>query len=143
MCQGDDGSVFVGLTNRGWSSLGSAAYGLQRLVWTGKVPFEIKEMRAQSDGFELEFTEPVDPVSAANVASYSLSSYTYTYQAKYGSDEIQTQPLQIKSATVAADGKTVRLVVDGLRPLYVHELVAAGIRSIAGQPLLHPTPTTH
>ena len=47
---GPDGSVFVGLTNRGWSSLGTSAYGLQRLVWTGEVPFEIQEMRAAPDG---------------------------------------------------------------------------------------------
>ncbi|HUG66663.1 MAG TPA: hypothetical protein VMM76_02860 [Pirellulaceae bacterium] len=53
MEQGIDGSVFVGLSNRGWSSLGTAAYGLQRLVWTGETPFEIKEMRARPDGFEL------------------------------------------------------------------------------------------
>ena len=29
---GADGSVLAGLTNRGWSSLGTASYGLQRLV---------------------------------------------------------------------------------------------------------------
>ncbi len=31
----------------------------------------------------------------------------------------------------------MRLKIDGLRPLYVHELVAAGVRSTEGQPLLH------
>ncbi len=137
MCQGDDGSVFVGLTNRGWSSLGTAAYGLQRLVWTGKTPFEIREMRAKPDGFELEFTQGLDPASANNPASYTLSSYTYTYHSTYGSDEIQTQSLKIKSAKLQEDGKTVRLVVEGLRPLYVHELVAGGVRSSQGEPLLH------
>ena len=137
LCQGDDGSVFAGLTNRGWSSLGTSGYGLQRLVWTGKNPFEIREMRALPDGFDLEFTQAVDPATAGDVASYTLSSYTYTYHATYGSDEIQTQALKIKSATVAEDGKTVRLNVEGLRPLYVHELVAAGVRSSEGQPLLH------
>ncbi len=65
MEQGTDGSVFVGLSNRGWSSLGPAAYGLERLVWTGKIPFEIQEMRAKSDGFELVFTKTVDRDLAA------------------------------------------------------------------------------
>ncbi len=137
MCQGTDGSMFLGLTNRGWSSLGNASYGLQRLVWTGKMPFEIQEMRALADGFELRFTEPIDPKTANEIASYSMSSYTYTYHAAYGSDEIQTQSLNIRSATPSADGLSVRLVVDGLRPLYVHELVANGIRSQTGKPLLH------
>ena len=138
LCQGKDGSVLVGLTNRGWSSLGSAAYGLQRLVWTGKTPFEIQEMRATRDGFELLFTQPIDEKTASNVGSYAMSSYTYTYQAAYGSDEIQRQTPVIQSATVSADRRRVRLVVQGLRPLFVHELVASGIRNEADEGLLHP-----
>src|SRR5690606_32244389 len=34
------GSLFVGGTNRGWGSRGTKPYSLERLVWTGKVPFE-------------------------------------------------------------------------------------------------------
>lgn len=138
LAQGDDGSVFCGLSNRGWSSLGSASYGLQRLVWTGQTPPEILEMRALRDGFQLRFTVPVDRQSAADVASYDLSSYTYLYQSSYGSDEIDRQQLTIRSAVVSDDALSVRLTVDGLRPLYVHELVAAGVRTAEGQPLLHP-----
>jgi len=139
MAQGHDGSVFVGLSNRGWSSLGRAAYGLERLVWTGKVPFEIKEMRARRDGFELVFTQPVDPTTAGNVASYAMSSYTYTYHATYGSDEILKRQLPIDDALVSDDGLTVQLRVAGLRELFVHELTAAGVRNNSGDPLLHPS----
>ena len=46
MLWGEDGSVFVGMTSRGWSSTGPELFGLQRLVWTGKTPFEIKTMSA-------------------------------------------------------------------------------------------------
>lgn len=137
MEQGKDGSVYVGLSNRGWSSLGPASYGLQRLVWTGKTPFEIQEMRAKPDGFELRFTRPVDPATARRVSSYSLSSHTYVYQAKYGSDEILQRPLAIERAEVSKDRRTVRLFVDGLRPLFVHALAAEGVRSVDGDPLLH------
>jgi hypothetical protein len=138
MAQGTDGSVFVGLTNRGWSSLGTASYGLQRLVWTGKTPFEIKEMRAQSDGFELVFTKPVDTQTAEDLQSYTMNSYTYLYHSTYGSDEIQKRNLDVESATVSEDGLRVRLNIDGLRELFVHELVAEGIRSVDGERLLHP-----
>lgn len=138
MAQGTDGSVFVGLTNRGWSSLGTASYGLQRLVWTGEVPFEIKEMRAQPDGFELVFTKPVDRRTATATSSYALSSHTYLYHSTYGSDEIQKQQLQVQQAIVSDDGLRVRLKIDGLRELFVHELTALNVRSRAGEPLLHP-----
>jgi hypothetical protein len=58
MAFGHDGSLFVGETNRGWGSAGTKDYGLQRLVWTGKMPFEMKAVRAMPDGFEIEFTAP-------------------------------------------------------------------------------------
>ena len=61
---GHDGSLFVGGTNRGWGSRGNKPFSIERLVWTGKVPFEIHEMKAKPDGFELTFTKPVDPETA-------------------------------------------------------------------------------
>jgi hypothetical protein len=137
LCQGEDGSVFVGLTNRGWSSLGTASYGLQRMVWTGKTPPEVREMRATTDGFELVFTQPMDAKTLNDPKSYRMSSYTYQYHATYGSDEIDKKELVIRPATVADDRMSVRLTVDGLRPLYVHELSASGVRTEGGQPLLH------
>jgi len=135
--QGRDGSVFVGLTNRGWSSLGTASYGLQRLVWTGKTPFEIQEMRARHDGFELVFTSPVDRDAASSPDAYQLTSYTYLYHENYGSDEIDSGTPIIREVSVSDDRLRVRLQVEGLRPLYVHELVAEGVRSETGLPLLH------
>lgn len=137
LAQGTDGSVFAGLTNRGWSSLGTDSYGLQRLVWTGKTPFEIKEMRATRDGFELVFTQPVDLKTAIDPKSYTLSSYTYLYHSTYGSDEILKKPLSIENAAISDDGMRVRLFVSGLRELFVHELSADGVRNSDGEPLLH------
>lgn len=139
LAQGTDGSMFVGLTNRGWSSLGTASYGLQRLTWNGKTPFEIKEMRAMPDGFELEFTRPVDPATAADASSFRMSSYTYLYHSTYGSDEIDPKQLPITGVELQDDGRTVRIYVDGLRELYVHELHVDGVRSASGFAVLHPS----
>lgn len=136
--QGTDGSVFVGLSNRGWSSLGPASYGLQRLVWTGQVPMEIQQMRAQPDGFELVFTKPVNRKSAGDVNAYGLLSHTYRYQAQYGSDDILVQSIPISKADVSEDGLRVRLRAGPLREYFVHSLNANGVRSIQGEPLLHP-----
>lgn len=132
-----EGDLFVGMTSRGWSSLGTRAYGLQRVHWNGKTEFAIKEMHAQSDGFTLVFTEPVDAATAGNPASYAMSSYTYLYSSAYGSDEIDGQTLKITSAEVSADKLSVRLKVDGLRALYVHELHADGVTTANGAKLAH------
>jgi hypothetical protein len=63
---GNDGSIFVGMTSRGWGSTGKDLYGLQRLVWNGRLPFEMKTISARPDGFEIEFTQPVDAKTASN-----------------------------------------------------------------------------
>jgi hypothetical protein len=132
-----DGSLFVYGTDRGWGARGGKPFALQRLVWTGKTPFEIEEMSVKPDGFELTFTAPVEPKSAADPASYKMETYTYIYQATYGSPEVdQTKPT-IKSATVSDDGRGVRLVLSELAEGHVHELHATGVRSRDGAPLLH------
>lgn len=134
---GADASLFVGGSDRGWPTLGYASYGMQRLVWTGRVPFEIERIHARPDGFELIFTTPVDPHTAADVASYQLSSYTYLLHSTYGSAEQDTRELVVLEAQSSPDQLGVRLTIEGLRPAYVHEIHAPGVRSAQGQALLH------
>jgi hypothetical protein len=130
-----DGSLMVGMTSRGWSSLGTKAYGLQRVRWNGTTPFAIREMRARADGFELTFTEPLDPETALDPKSYSMKSYTYFYSSAYGSEEIDVASPRINGVEFGADKQSVRLRVEGLRPLYVHELHADGVHARSGTPL--------
>jgi hypothetical protein len=134
-----DGSLLVGETNRGWNSRGTRSFGLERVRWNGVVPFEIRAMRAQPDGFVLEFTKPIDVAAGALAESYAITSYTYLYQQKYGSPEIDPQPVVVREVTVSDDGTSVRLRGTGLRAGYVHELTASGVRSRDGEPLGHAT----
>jgi glucose/arabinose dehydrogenase len=132
-----DGSLVVGGTRRGWGSSGNKEFSLERLVWTGKVPFEIHEMKAQPDGFTLNFTKAVDPKTAADVASYKMETYTYIYQADYGSPEVDKTTPAITKVTVAPDNKSARIYLSKLEEGHVHQLTAAGVRSADGLPLLH------
>ena len=132
-----DGSMFVGGTNRGWGSRGTKPFALERITWTGRTPFEIHEMRARPDGFELTFTEPVDAASVEDLKSYEISTYTYIFQSSYGSPEVDHSTPKITRAVAGPDGQSVRLYVDGLQRGHVHELHAAGVRSGGGLPLLH------
>lgn len=137
---GGDGSMFVGQTDRGWGSIGRLRYGLQRLEWTGEAPFEVQTMRATSTGFELTFTKDVDRVTAADVASYGMISYTYEYHPEYGSAEMESARQKVVAADVM-DARTVRLRIDRLRSGgmgYVHELSLPGVRDAEGRGLLHP-----
>jgi len=132
-----DGSLFVGGTNRGWGSRGSQAYALDRLVWTGKTPFEVHEMRAKSDGFELTFTQPVDPATAGDANAYKINTFAYIYQSAYGSPEVDATTPTITKVEVRPDNKSVRLYVDKLQEGHVHELHLDGVRSAEGAPLVH------
>ena len=134
----DDASMFVYGTDRGWGARGGKPFALQRLVWTGKTAFELHEMRAKPDGFEVTFTEPVDAQSAASPASYTIKTYTMIYQSSYGSPKVDETKPAITSAVVSPDGKSARLVIDALVPGHIHELHFPGLKSAKGQPLLHP-----
>ena len=136
---GLDGSMFVGMTSRGWGSTGKADFGLQRLVWNGLTPFEIHEIHAKTDGFEISFTQPVDVKSVKNAASYALRSYIYKYHHQYGSPIVDIKDLKIKGISISADKKTVRISLDGIRQFYIHEFILMGILSEHGESLLHET----
>lgn len=135
---GHDGSLFVGETNRGWGSAGTTNSGLQQLVWTGKTPMEMKTVRAMPDGFEIEFTLPVDKAKAEDLNSYGGRSFIYKYHPVYGSPPINEEALKIKGVKVSEDLKKVRIVIDNPRQYYVHEINVRGIRSADGVPVLHP-----
>lgn len=128
MAWGLDGSLFVGETNRGWGSAGEANEGLERLVYNNKIPFEMKAVRAMPDGFEIEFTSPVDIKSAQDLASYSVESFIYKYQPVYGSPPVNQEKLKLKGVKVSADGLRARLVVEGLRQYYIHTIKVDGVR---------------
>ena len=133
-----NGSLFIGGTNRGWGSRGGKQGAVDRLDWSGKVPFEAHEMRVKPDGFELTFTKPIDKASAADLKSYQIRTWTYIFQAQYGSPEVDPTTPTIKSATVADDAMSVRLVIDGLQIGHIHHLAMPGLRSKdEGWPLLH------
>lgn len=141
MVWGQDGSMFAGMTSRGWASTGKAPYGIQRLVWTGKTPFEMKTISSRPDGFEVTFTLPVDRKTGEDPASYSLNSFTYKYHKTYGSPIEDAKAVPIRGVILSADGLSARIVADTtLREGYIHEIKAEGVRSVAGSlPLLHNT----
>ncbi|MEX0778967.1 MAG: plastocyanin/azurin family copper-binding protein [Balneolales bacterium] len=137
MAWGGDKSMYVGMTDRGWNSTGDNSYGLQRVVWNGKIPFEMKTITAEPDGFRIEFTEPVNKTMAANPALYNITNFTYMYRYEYGSPVINQENAPVKGIQVADDGLSVRLVVDNLRKYHVHEVRLGDIRSASGTRLLH------
>lgn len=139
MIWGSDDSMFVGMTSRGWSSTGKEEYGLQRLVWNGKIPFEIKTIKAKDDGFELEFTKPVNKTIAEKPETYEMISFNYKYHYNYGSSIVDQSKGSVEKVLVAADGMSVKLTIDGMRLGFIHQVKVANLKSTTGDRLLHDT----
>lgn len=133
----EDGALFTSGSNRGWGARGGMPYHFERVNWTGKVPFEIHEMRATPEGFELTFTQPIDKASAVD-ESFKMEAYTYIYQKAYGSPEVDELEPKVSVASVAEDGLSLKLKIEPLTKGHVHELVAEGLKNAeTGHGLLH------
>ena len=133
----DKSEVYVGMTARGWRATGGEPFGLQRMKWSGQTPFEMHSINAQKDGFIIHFTEPIEAKSAAEIASYEVTDFTYKYHHNYGSPPINQESRSISQVTVSPDKKSVHLHIPGMRLGYVYEIKAPGIRSQSGNSLLH------
>lgn len=132
-----NGNLIAGGTNRGWPVRGPKAYAVQRLDWTGLVPFEIKEIKAKPKGFQLTFTKPVDPEIASRPETYELKTFTHMYRQAYGSPEVdQTTPTATR-AIVSVDGLRVTIEVDGLVQGHVHDFHLPNMKSKDSESLLH------
>ena len=125
---GNDGSLYVGQTSRGWGSTGGKKFGLERVVWRGDIPFEMKAVRAMPDGFEIEFTKPVARATATDPANYQITSFTYKYHVVYGSPVVDDTRHRVLATSVSEEGTRVRLAVENPRRHYIHEILLTGIQ---------------
>ncbi len=135
----NDGSLIVGQTNRGWGSAGDKNEGIQRLYWNGKTPFEMKEVRAMPDGFEIVFTKPADEKTLKNLNNFVGRSFIFKYFPVYGSPQVKEESLKIEGVKISDDATKVRMVISNLTKYHVHELVLSGVKDKDGNDLLHPT----
>ncbi|MDG1874081.1 MAG: ThuA domain-containing protein [Mariniblastus sp.] len=132
-----NGSLIAGGTNRGWPVRGPKAYAVQRLDWTGVVPFEIKEINARPTGFKITFTKPVDAKLAADPTAYQLATFTHIYRQGYGSPEVDQTTPEATKAVVSEDGLSVEITVDGMVQGHVHDFHMPNIRSTENDKLVH------
>lgn len=132
-----EGSLLCGGTNRGWPVRGIKPYALERIGWSGKMPFEIKRICIQPDGFKVEFTKPVQASTGNDPANYKLSTFTHIYHGGYGGPEVDRTTPNIRSAVVAEDGMSAKVVLDSLIRGHVYEFDLGKLRSRDQEELLH------
>lgn len=142
LAMGVDGKLYVGGGKRTWSTAAPKEYSLDRVSFAGKVPFEVSEVHALSDGFELRFTKALEVEVAKDPENYLVKQFTYKYHEDYGSPEFDHEgkvgatEIKVESATVSEDGKAVRLGMSGLRAGFVTSFQLA-VNSAEDEDLRH------
>ena len=102
---------------------GNATYpgGLYRLRATGKPMHLPVELHATTTGLKLKFTEPLDPKSL-DASDLHVKTWSLKRTAGYGSEHYNERSLEVRSATLSADFKTLNLDVDDLQPTWCMEI---------------------
>ncbi len=125
---GPDGAMYLGgigsTANRGQAS--KHDFGLERLSYTGASTFEMLAVRARENGFEIEFSEPLEPGVGSVPSAYALQQWWYQPTAQYGGPKIDVEGLRAVSASVSDDRRRVFLEVQGCKEGHVVYLHLAG-----------------
>jgi len=123
---GPDGAIYTGGIGAegNWGQEGKLKYGLQKLSLSGANGFDMLAMRAVDGGFEIEYTQPLSEATAQDLAAkYEAAQWRYVPTPQYGGPKVDEESLEVTSASLSEDRKTVTLMVAGLRPgrvVYVH-----------------------
>ena len=132
-----EGNLLCGGTNRGWPVRGIKPFALERLDWTGLMPFEIKRVSITSDGFRIHFTKPVDAATGNDARNYRITTFTHIYHGGYGGPEVDQTAPSVTGAKLSGDGLHATIQLDQLTKGHVHEFDLGALRSRDQEKLLH------
>lgn len=119
-----DGQLYVSGMN-GWGSYATQDGCFQRVRYTGDLVQLPVGFHVHENGVAVTFTEPLDRKIAEMPASHFAQCWNYRYSAAYGSAEYSPShpgapghdPLEIASAHVLSDGRTLFLEMPELQPV--------------------------
>jgi glucose/arabinose dehydrogenase len=119
--------LLVGRTHLSWA-------GGEHLGWvepTGKLGFDVIEIKVSRGGFDVRFSKPADK-SVAEASNWQLRSYTFGYWAAYGSAELDSQEFAPESVSLSADGLSAFVKLSEMRENFVYDFNFAALRSSDG-----------
>jgi len=142
-----DGHLYVCGLN-GWQTAAKADGCVQRVRATGK-PLDVPvALAVDGDTIRLTFSRPLDPTAGGDPDRYRSAWWNYRWSGDYGSKRYSVadpaaegqDDVPVRRAKVLADGRTVELTFDGLRPVMQmqvgYNLLAADGRKVVGSVFL-------
>ena len=126
---GPDGDLYAGgIGSTGdWGQEGKKRFGLQKLSWTGEVPFEMLAVRPGTRGVEIEFTKPLASGSGETPGEYRVEQWYYEPTEEYGGPKMGEQTLDVSAVHVSPDRRRVFLETNGLLANRVVYIVLRGV----------------
>lgn len=141
---GPKGTLFAGMTNRGWGGL-APDDGIARVRYTGALPLEYQDIHLLEDGFELTFTRPLE--RAPDLTEVAVRDYDYNWWWHYGSPAVRHRTLGVGGLELSEDrrtlvvripeleaGRCVRVTVGGVG--LVHDAFDYTINRLPGGPVV-------
>lgn len=119
-----DGQLYIaGLSE--WQSNAAKPTGFDRVRYTGKPVYSVRQVKVVPGGVELVFTQPLKKESVEDVQNWSGKRWNYVRSENYGSPEIGVadpkkkgrETINITGARLGPDGRTVTLSIEDLKPV--------------------------
>ncbi len=110
---------------RGWQTNAARDAGFYRVRYTGKKANLPVGLNVRPDGIKITFSDPLDRKAATDVDNYNVQQWNYRWLENYGSPHFKVSDpkkqghddVEVESAALSPDGKTVTLKIDKLRPV--------------------------
>src|SRR5262249_27753593 len=97
--------------------------------------------KAQRDGMTLDFSGMLDRATATDPRRYAVRVWGLKRTENYGSDHVNDHAEPVTAATLAPDGRTVRLTIPGIAPTQGME-IKYSLRGRRGEPVEGVVPNT-
>ncbi|MEY2411374.1 MAG: hypothetical protein QOF48_4044 [Verrucomicrobiota bacterium] len=136
----EDALYIAGST--GWQTSAARDGALQRIRFTERPVVLPIGWRAHRNGIDITFSAPLDPAAARDAGSFGVTQWNYRYAAQYGSKDWSVanpakpgrDELEVKSARLLPDGRTVFLEMPGLQRVMQME-VKYSLNDADGKPV--------
>ncbi len=105
-----------------WAGTQQQAGGFYRIRYTGKPSYMPVALEAVKSGMRITFSDPLDEAFAQDTSHYALEVWNLKRTANYGSKHYDQRALEVKSASLSANGRILFLEILNLQPTWGMEM---------------------
>ena len=105
-----------------WAGTQHKAGGFYRIRYTGKPAYMPIALEAIETGMRITFSDPLDKIFVEDAARHKVQTWSLKRTANYGSRHYDERELNVKSASLSHDGRTLFLEIPEIHPTWGMEM---------------------